>query len=213
MGKGTGGGEGPLEEGKGNWRRGRVTGGGERATGGGEGWLEEGKGDWMRGKATGWGERRLEEGKGDWMRKKVTGGGEGRLEEGDWRRGRATGGGEGRLEERTGGGEGRLKEGKGNWKRGSLTGRWGRPTGRWGRVTGGGFHNEWEVVEMTAMRHQEFCCLQELCWEGRGARKMGGCVIGYKFFWMGYEKGIHEVWLLEELRKWALDLQALDWED
>ena len=132
-------------------------------------------------------------GKGDWMRRKGTGGGEGRLEEGDWRRGRATGGGEGRLE-----------EGKSNWKWGSLTGRWGRPTERWGRVTGGGFHNEWEVVEVTAMRHREVCCLQELCWEqweGRGARKMGGCVIGYKFFWMGYEKGIHEVWLLEELRK------------
>ena len=38
-----------------------------------------------------------------------------------------------------------------------------------------------EVMDMTARRCLDFCCLQETGWKGEGARKMGE----YKFFWMG----------------------------
>ena len=49
-----------------------------------------------------------------------------------------------------------------------------------------------EVVDMAARRRLDFCCLQETGWKGEGARSFGG----YKFFWMGCEKGIHGVGML-----------------
>ena len=51
-----------------------------------------------------------------------------------------------------------------------------------------------EVVSMAARRYLDFCCLQVGGARriGEGARRMGE----YKFFWMGYERGIHGVGLL-----------------
>ena len=44
-----------------------------------------------------------------------------------------------------------------------------------------------EVVDMAARRRLDFCYLQETGWKVEGARKMGE----YKFFRIGWAKGIH----------------------
>ena len=49
-----------------------------------------------------------------------------------------------------------------------------------------------EVVNMAVEGCLNFCCLQETRWIGEGARRMAA----YKFFWIGWEKGIHGVGML-----------------